>query len=184
MKGIIDQTMAGMGVTDVAWQPGVHAAFRQGHCSDVTIGNKSAGIAGEISNHVQEEFDLPGKVYMAELDADAILEASTLHRPYERLPRYPAALRDLAIVVADTDDCSAAKLASAITAAGGELLANVGLFDVFADAKRLGEGKRSIAFSLEFRAPDRTLTDDEVNGVMERIRTVVVEDLGAQIRES
>ena len=75
-------------------------------------------------------------------------------------------------------------MSETIRGAGGPLLAVVTPFDVFADAQRLGAGKRSMAFSLEFRAPDRTLTDEEVNQVMDSIARAVTVDLQATIRES
>jgi len=184
LKGIIQQALDGMGVTGVSWKPGQHPTFRPGHCATIEADGQYLGVAGEVSAEVQEEFSLPRKAFLAELDADLILERGALYRPHHPLPRYPAALRDLAIVVEDTDEYAADRLAEAIRAAGAPLLAAVEPFDVFVDERRLGPGKRSVAFSLAFRAPDRTLTDDEVNERMQSIVRVVTEDLKATIRES
>ena len=184
LKGILEEALDGMGVTGVEWEAGSHPTLRDGHCAEVLLGDRPIGHVGEVTTKVQEEYGLPRKVYMVELDADAILGAATLHRAYEHLPRFPAALRDLAVVLDDTDALSAAKLEAAMREAGGELLVHIEPFDVFVNPKRLGEGRRSIAFSLEFRSPERTLTDDEVNEAMERITSAVTEGLGAHIREA
>jgi phenylalanyl-tRNA synthetase beta chain len=182
LKGIVQQTLDAMGVTGVTWEPGAHPTFRPGHCAEVKVEGQRLGVVGEVAARVQEEFDLPRKTFLAELDADLILDCATLFCPYEHLARYPAALRDLAIVVADTDECSAARVEEVIREAGGELLVAAEPFDVFVNEERLGQGNRSIAFSLEFRAPDRTLTDDEVNTRMAAITQALVGKLGATIR--
>jgi phenylalanyl-tRNA synthetase beta chain len=184
LKGIIQQTLDGMGLTRVVWQPGEHPTFRQGHCAAIEVDGEYLGVAGEVATEVQEEFSLPRKAFLAELDVELILDKADLYRPHHPLPRYPAALRDLAVVVEDTQECSAARLAEAMREAGAPLLVAVEPFDVFVDEKRLGPGKRSIAFSLEFRAPDHTLTDEEVNGCMDGVIQVLTESFRAAIRES
>jgi len=184
LKGILQEVLDGMGVTGVTWERGEHPTFRAGHCAVVELGGQPIGYAGEVAAAVQQEFGLPRRAYMAELDAEAILERATLYRPYRALPRYPAALRDLAIVVDDTDGCSAAKLLAAMQEAGGELLAAAEPFDVFVSPQRLGEGKRSIAFSLTFQSPERTLTDAEVNEAMGRITEGLAAQFGATVRAS
>lgn len=183
LKGIIQQTLDGMGLTGVAWQPSQHPTFRRGHCAAIEANGELLGIAGEVSSKVQEEFSLPRKAFLAELDVELVLEQADLYRPHHPLPRYPAALRDLAIVVDDTEEYPVARVSEAIRQAGAPLLAAVEPFDVFVDENRLGHGKRSIAFSLEFRASDRTLTDEEVNQRMDYIIHAITEDLGATIRE-
>jgi phenylalanyl-tRNA synthetase beta chain len=182
LKGILEETLEGLGITGVTWERGDHPAFRTGHCAQAVIGSRAAGHAGEVAARVQEEFGLPRKAYAAELDAELLLDAATLYRPYRPLPRYPAALRDLAIVVDDTDACSAARLAQVIHEAGGELLVAVEPFDVFIDAQRLGDGKRSVAFSLAFQSPERTLTDEEVNERMARVTQALGQAFGAVVR--
>jgi phenylalanyl-tRNA synthetase beta chain len=184
LKGIVQETLDGMGVAGVTWERGEHPTFRTGHCAQVKLDGEPIGYAGEVTSAVQTEFGLPRRAYMAELDADAILAQATLYRPYRPLPRYPEALRDLAVVVEDTDECSAAKLLTAMQEAGGELLVCIEPFDVFVNLERLGEGKRSIAFSLTFQSPERTLTDAEVNEAMGRITEGLAAKFGATVRAS
>ncbi|MBM3475046.1 MAG: phenylalanine--tRNA ligase subunit beta [Armatimonadetes bacterium] len=184
LKGILQEALDGMGVTGVTWERGKHPTFRAGHCAVVKLDGEPIGYAGEVASAVQQEFGLPRRAYMAELDAEAILDRATLYRPYQPLARYPAALRDLAIVVDDNDESSAAKLLAAMQDAGGELLVSVEPFDVFVNPERLGAGKRSIAFSLTFQSPERTLTDAEVNEAMGRITEGLAAHFGATVRAS
>jgi phenylalanyl-tRNA synthetase beta chain len=182
LKGILQETLDGMGMMGVSWERGEHPTLRQGHCALVRIGGEPIGHVGEVAATVQEEFGLPRKAYVAELDVETILDHATLYRPYSPLSRYPAALRDLAILADDRDECSAAELLNAMREAGGELLAHVEPFDVFIDPQRLGEGKRSIAFSLTFQSPERTLTDEEVNAAMGQVVEALREQFGATVR--
>ncbi|MBM3499728.1 MAG: phenylalanine--tRNA ligase subunit beta [Armatimonadetes bacterium] len=183
LKGIVQDALEGLGVSGVTWAPGAHPTFRPGHCAEVRIGEASIGYAGEVAAQVQAEFSLPAKAYVAELDLETIFDHATPYRLYRPLSRYPAALRDLAIVVYDSDACSAAALAATMREAGGELLAAVEPFDVFVDPQRLGEGKRSIAFSLSFQSVERTLTDEEVNEAMARVTEALARQFGATVRE-
>ncbi|MGQ9732415.1 MAG: phenylalanine--tRNA ligase subunit beta, partial [Candidatus Zipacnadales bacterium] len=183
LKGILEEVLEGMGISDLRWVRGAHPTFRPGHCAQLLLAGQPIGVVGEVAAEVQSRFNLAGKTYLAELDAEAILTHATLHRPYRALMRYPAALRDLAVVVDDTDECAAANLADTMREAGGELLVAVEPFDVFIDPQRLGEGKRSIAFSLTFQSPDRTLTDEEINALMERIICALASNHGAVLRE-
>ena len=184
LKGIVQQTLDAMGVAGVTWERGEHATFRPGHCAAVKTEGQQLGVVGEVAPQVQEAFDLPRNAFVAELDADLILDHAALHRPHQHLPRYPAALRDLAIVLEDTDACSAARVEQVVREAAGELLVSVEPFDEFRNDELRREGKRSLALSLEFRAPDRTLTDDEVNALMAKITDAVVSRLGARRREA
>jgi phenylalanyl-tRNA synthetase beta chain len=183
LKGIVEEALQGLGITDAIWAPGEHPTFRTGHCAEVRLGPQLLGHAGEVSAAVREAFGLPRRVCMAELNADTLLDHAALHRRYRPLSRYPAALRDLAVVVEDSDACSAGNLQAAMREAGGELLTTVEPFDVFVNPQRLGEGKRSIAFSLTFQSPDRTLTDDEVNAAMARVIEALSSRFAASVRE-
>ncbi len=112
-----------------------------------------------------------------------LLEQATLQRAYRALRRYPAAERDLAVIVPDSDDFSAVRLAAEIAQAGGQFLESVTPFDVYADADQFGAGRRSIAFRLVFRAEDRTLTDEELDGAMAALHRYMEEEIGAEVRK-
>jgi phenylalanyl-tRNA synthetase beta chain len=121
---------------------------------------RKLGWLGEIHPLVVQAWDLPGPVAGFELDVDALV-ALTAGRPstHSDVTTFPAVLQDIAVVVAD--DVAAAEVEEAVRAGGGELLAGARVFDLYR-GEQVGEGRKSLALRLEFRAPDRTLTDSEV----------------------
>ncbi len=183
VKGIVEQLCQGLHVQDVAFSRAQAPTFHPGRCAHLLVGGQVAGVLGEVSPAVQGAYDLPAKTYVFELDFERLVSSRQEYSAYDPLPRYPAALRDIALVVADDDAHSAAVLAEAIRRSGGETLREVEAFDLFRDAERLGEGNRSVAFRLTFRAPDRTLTDEELDGAMARIAEHLATTLGAEVRD-
>jgi phenylalanyl-tRNA synthetase beta chain len=141
-------------------------------------GMVEVGWIGELHPLVAREWDLDGGAAF-ELDADLLAELTdSVTATYEDVTSFPAVLQDLAVVT--PLDVSAATVEATVAAAGGELLASTGVFDVY-EGEQVGEGKRSLALRLEFRAPDRTLTEDEV---VERRRAIeaALGEIGGQIR--
>ena len=149
----------------------------------MVLGGRVIGQLGRLAKTVTQAFDLRGYVYAFELDYDVLAEAAVELKQYRRLPTMPAARRDVAVVAPNDDEHSAAALAEVIKRAGGEFLESVTVFDVFADPKRFGPGRRSLAFHLVWRAPDRTLTDAEVDELMEKVFEAL-RQAGAEIRDS
>jgi len=184
VKGVIEQVCESLGVTDVSFVRAVHPTFHPGRCASLIIGGAKAGVCGEVAEAVQEAYDLPERAYAFELDLEALLAAACDFKPYVPLPRFPAVGRDLALVLPDDDAHTAARLAEIIRAAGNEMLQTVAPFDLFMDPQRLGAGMKSLAFSLEFRAPDRTLTDEEVDTAMDAIRARVTTETGGKVRDN
>ncbi len=184
VKGIVEQVCESLGLTDVSFTRTQHPTFHPGRCATLVIGGQEAGVVGEIAESVQAAYDLPDRAYAFELDLEALLAGACDFKPYAPLPRFPAVGRDLALVLPDDDAHTAARLEELIRAAGGEMLQTVAPFDLFMDAERLGAGVKSLAFSLEFRAPDRTLTDEEVDAAMAAIRERVATEAGAKVRDS
>src|SRR5690606_18800865 len=115
-----------------------------------------------------------------ELDVAALFAASPWGREtYEDLTSFPAVLQDLAVVVAE--DVPAERVRATVAAAGGELLRSVRIFDLYR-GEQVGEGRKSLALRLEFRAADRTLTDEEVAGHRDAIKSAI-EAIGGALRE-
>ncbi len=144
----------------------------------VVVGGNSAGWLGELHPSVAAEWDLDG-VAGFELDFGALAAAAELVPRYEDLTSFPAIRQDIAVVVGD--DVPAARVLDVIRAAGGPLLRDAQVFDVYRGAQ-VGEGRGSLAVRLEFRAPDRTLTDDEVAGLREQIVAALREQVGGELR--
>ena len=122
------------------------------------MGDWIVGHAGELHPKVIEALELPARTCALELDLDALPLDDA--RPAPRVSPYPPISVDVALVAAT--DLPAAELADALLDGGGELLEDVRLFDVYT-GEQVGAGRRSLAFTLRFRAPDRTLTSEEAN---------------------
>lgn len=183
LKGIVEQLCDTLGVQGVGFERTNHPAFHPGRCAQLTIQGQPAGVLGEVAAAVQVSYDLPSRAYAFELDLEALYEATCEFKQYGTLPRFPAVLRDLALLLADDETHSADRVRECVLAAGGETLRRVAAFDLFKDAQRLGEGVKNLAFRLEFRADDRTLTDEEVETAMSAIKAAVSEQLGARVRD-
>jgi phenylalanyl-tRNA synthetase beta chain len=138
------------------------------------------GVFGELHPLVAERFELTeAPVLLAEFDLDALLDLVPDITTIRRLPTTPPVLQDMALVV--NEATSAADVADAIRSAGGDLLKDVRLFDVY-QGDPIPAGFRSLAYSLTYQADDRTLTDDEVAKVHARIARTIERNLGAKLR--
>jgi phenylalanyl-tRNA synthetase beta chain len=136
-------------------------------------GDRELGWLGELHPLVAREWDVPGPVAGFDLDLDALLElAGGREDVYRDVTSFPSVLQDIAVVVPES--AGAAEVEGAVRAGGGELLAGVELFDLYR-GEQAGEGNKSLALRLEFRAPDRTLTDAEVA----RLREAIERELAA-----
>jgi len=184
LKAVVEQLCDGLNVPPVEYRRATAPMFHPGRCAEVWMESRCIGVMGEAATTVQEAYDLPARAYLFELELDPLLEGARPHRQYDPLPRFPAALRDLALVVADDDAHSAAALELAIREVGGEWLWKVAAFDLYRDPERLGEGLKSVAFRLTFRSPDRTLTDEELDAAMARISSHVEDKLEAKVRQA
>ncbi len=183
LKGVLEQLLRAMGIDGAEYVPTEHPTFHPGRCARVTLDAKALGIIGEVHNSVQRAYELPDRVYLFEMDFEAISDVAWSAKPRAAVPAFPAAKRDIALVMPDDAAHSAAVVEETIREAGGELLRDVMVFDLFTDEAHLGKGRKSLAFSLEFRSDERTLTDDEVDELMQRITRAAQEKLGATLRE-
>jgi len=142
----------------------VHAPWHPGRCARLSVNGELAGHAGELHPDVLAAYGLPARSCAAELDLTVLLRAAAVVAPAPAVSGFPVAKEDVALVVDET--VSAETLRRALRDGGGELLESVRLFDVYS-GPQVPEGKRSLAFSLRLRAPDRTLSEDDIAGVRE-----------------
>ena len=150
-----------------------------GRCAKVLIDGKEIGVFGTIHPTVAARYGLSGEVLAAELQMDALLAAIDPEKLYHPLPKFPASTRDIAVLVDDA--VPAASMQAAVEKAAGKLLESVKLFDVY-KGKGIPEGKKSVAYSLSLRAPDRTLTDEECDKAMRAAISALETEFGAQLR--
>lgn len=143
---------------ELAVQPAATAPWHPGRCAALLLGDVVVGHAGELHPRVCADFGLPARSVAAEVDLDVLLQHAVHLRPAPSFSGYPVAKEDVALVVDDT--VTAADVEAALREGAGELLESIRLFDVYTGAQ-VGEGKKSLAFALRFRAPDRTLKEGE-----------------------
>ncbi|WP_454777887.1 phenylalanine--tRNA ligase subunit beta [Georgenia muralis] len=156
------------------------APWHPGRCAELVVGGEVLGHAGELHPHVTAALELPARTVALELDLDALL-AAVPAEPVQVTPvsTFPLAKEDVALVVDAA--VPAEEVRAAVVAGAGDLAEEVRLFDVYT-GDQLGEGRKSLAFALRLRAPDRTLTAEETAAVRERIVAVAGERVGAVLR--
>jgi phenylalanyl-tRNA synthetase beta chain len=180
MKGILEALLAGIGLQDVAFEPAEHPTFHPGKCARVRMGQTALGTFGEVHPMVRERYDLPASpLLLADLDMDALLGGARATRAVVALPAFPPVLEDLAVVV--DEGVPAVRVQEVIREAGGTMVADVRQFDLYR-GDQIGPGKKSLAYAITYQASDRTLTDDEVLTVRQRIVRQLEADVGGQIR--
>jgi phenylalanyl-tRNA synthetase beta chain len=155
-----------------------YAPWHPGRCAALLVGDHVIGYAGELHPRVVAALGLPERTCAMELDLDAL----PLPEPAAavEISSYPPVLLDVALVVGT--DVAAADLERTLRDSAGPLLESLRLFDVYADAERLGADVRSLAFALRFRAPDRTLTVDEATAARDAAVAAAAERHGARLR--
>jgi phenylalanyl-tRNA synthetase beta chain len=180
MKGLIEAVLDGLHVTGARFEPGESPSFHPGKCARLMLGERSAGIIGELHPLVREHYDLPPTPLLAaDFDLDAVLEAIPERYEVRPVPAFPPVLEDLAVVV--DESLPAERVEQTIRQAGGQTVAQVRLFDVYR-GEQIGPGLKSLAYSLTYQAPDRTLTDPEAAQVRQRIIRRLEQELGAKLR--
>ena len=154
--------------------------LQPGRAAEMMANGAVVGWVGEVHPLVVDAFGAEPPVVAFELDVAALVRAARPARDYVDVPTFPAVTVDQAFVVAE--DVPHEKMVQVMTSAGGKLLESVALFDVYRDAERVGAGKKSMAYSLVYRAPDRTLTSEEVERAHGKLVSKVEKATGAEIR--
>jgi phenylalanyl-tRNA synthetase beta chain len=182
-KGVIENLLRELNVQKLRFKALDAAAapwLQPGRAATVLAGSTQLGWLGELHPTACAAFEVTAPVVVFELELKALLAAANPARPYKDVPLYPAIELDLALVVEEA--VTAERIEQAIVAAAGSLLDGVRLFDVYRDAAKLGEGKKSVAFKLTYRAPDRTLTSQEVDLLHAKVVRKASAAVGAELR--
>ena len=153
--------------------------FHPGRCAKVTVDGVEIGFMGQVHPLVAKNYGFECEVYCAELSFTKLLDLRLPEATYVPLPKYPGVNRDIAIICDEA--LTVAQAESTIESAGGKLLRSVKLFDIYRGTG-VPEGKKSLAFSLELRADDRTLTDTDSESVMEKVLKALQENCAATLR--
>lgn len=180
LKGELEAIFAGLRLEKARYEAVKdNPSFHPGRCARVSIGGVDVGVMGQVHPLVAQNYGIDTDVYCAELNFSQMMQLQLPDATYTPLPKYPTVSRDLALVCDEA--VTVAQAEDVITAAAGKLLRNVKLFDIYRGVG-VAEGKKSMAFSLELRADDRTLTDTDSEAVVNKVLEALKEQLDAVLR--
>jgi len=180
LKGLLQDLAEHLHAGEVTLKPAPYFAFEKAYSFEVYFNQRPLGHMGRLSEAVAEAADIKIPAFIAELDFEWLAELAPDSIAARELPRYPSADRDIAIVIDDA--IPAAEVQGEIERAAGGLVSQVRVFDLY-KGKNVPSGKKSLAFGIRYRLPDRTLTDEEVNRAQERILESLRARFGAELRQ-
>ena len=179
IKGIAEELLDYLGYTGrysfVADKEKMPEELHPGQSAVISLNNDMIGIIGRVHPQILKE-----DVYVLEIDLDKLLSKKVGKMKYKEISKFPSVKKDLALVV--DKNITSKEIETLIKKAGGSLLTNIEVFDVY-EGKGIEEGKKSIAYSLTFEKSDRTLTDDEISATMEKIIDFACKKSGAELRK-
>lgn len=181
LKGIAESLFDRLGIKGVQYR--ADKALQWGHpgrTADVLINGESLGFIAELHPGIAENYGIGARAYIAVLDVESLIDSANLVNRYRPLPKFPAITRDISMLV--KDDIFVSEIEGIIYEKGGSLVERVKLFDVY-KGKQILDGHKSVSYSITFRSPERTLTDDEVGAVMEKILKELATKLDAELRD-
>ncbi len=180
MKGELEAILTSMRMPAASWTAVKdNPSYHPGRCARVNVGGIDVGYMGQVHPLVAANYGIDAEVYCAELDFSQLFELMLPEPTFTPLPRFPSVSRDIAVVCDEAITVGA--LEQVITTAGGNLLQSVALFDIYRGS-HIPAGKKSVAFSLELRATDRTLTDADSEQTVATILSALEAQLGATLR--
>lgn len=180
LKGVVENVIEGLGVAKARFQrESENPSYHPGKTAAIVLRGKKVAVLGEVHPDVQEEYGVDKLCYTAEIDLDALFNASEVVKAYKPLPKFPAVTRDIALLVEDS--ILVQDIEEAIRKAGGNLVEKVQLFDIY-KGSQIPEGKKSIAYAIAYRDEKKTLTDKDVTKVHDKILRTLEHKLGAVLR--
>ncbi|WP_369902341.1 phenylalanine--tRNA ligase subunit beta [Bacillus manliponensis] len=180
VKGILEGLFDVLGVaSNVTYAQTKRDGMHPGRTADILLDGEVIGYIGQLHPEAQKQLDLK-ETYVFELSLAKLFAADAEETYYTTIPRFPSMTRDIAVVV--NKDVKAGEMKRTIAEAGGELLKDVTLFDLY-EGEKMEEGKKSLAFSMNYFDPERTLTDEEVTEAHSRVLAAVEETFGAELRK-
>ena len=180
LKGELEAIFAGLRLEKASYTAVKdNPSYHPGRCAKVTIGGMEVGVMGQVHPLVAQNYGIDADVYCAEINFTKLMLCQLPDATYTPLPKYPTVSRDLALVC--DESVTVAQVEEVISTAAGKLLRDVKLFDIYRGVG-VTEGKKSMAFSLELRADDRTLTDTDSEAVVAKVLAALKEKLDAVLR--
>ncbi|MBU3129620.1 phenylalanine--tRNA ligase subunit beta [Clostridium tagluense] len=180
LKGVVENVIDSLGLKNTSFKrESENPTYHPGKTSNLYVKRELVGVVGEIHPSVSDNYEVEQRCYIAELNLDILYKYADLNKKYNALPKFPAVTRDIALIV--DEEVLVQDIEDIIVKQGGNILESTKLFDVY-KGKQIAEGKKSIAYAIVYRRVDKTLTDEEVNKVHEKILRTLEHKLGAQLR--
>ena len=180
LKGIIENILEISGVSRYQIKSEEeNQSYHPGRTANIFVGTDSIATFGQIHPKVVENYDMTGEKYLAEINISKVVKYSKNNKKYIPIPKFPAVERDISIVV--DRDIEVGRIEEVIQKQAKKLLEKIELFDVYYDEK-LGENKKSVAYALTFRDSNKTLTDDDISPIMEKIIKELEKSFEAELR--
>lgn len=179
LKGVIEALLDKLGIQGYEFNAASSALFAPGESALISVDGKNAGICGRLSKELLECYDIKIPVFAGELDIGTLRACMKPERKFSEIPRFPAITRDISLVVEDR--VSNAEIISLIKGACGEYAVSIKPFDLYR-GEQIPAGSKSILYCVEYRASDKTLTDEEVNGFDNKVREELKRCFNAKIR--
>jgi len=180
IKGELDAIFAGLRLKKAKYTAVTNnPSYHPGRCANIIIEDEEVGVIGQVHPIVAKNYGIETEVFCAEVNFTLLLTHQLPDATYTPLPKYPSVTRDLAIVC--DESVTVAQIEDVISEHAGKLLRNVRLFDIYRGTG-IEDGKKSMAFSLELRADDRTLTDVDSETVVAKVLQALSKQLNASLR--
>ena len=182
MKGVIEEFLESIGMDEKKeYDPkaGKKSFLHPGRQANILYRGKVIGFLGEVHPEVLDNYDIGTKAYVAVLDMPEIIPFATFDRKYEGIAKYPAVTRDISMVV--PKEILVGQIEAVIAQRGGKILESYSLFDIY-EGSQIQEGYKSVAYTLSFRAKDRTLEEADVSAAMKKILNGL-QGLGIELRQ-
>ena len=181
LKGLIENVLEAIGINRIEIEKeSNNTSYHPGRTANVKVGNDIIATLGEIHPLVLSNYKIEKRAYLAELNITKIVKYAKNTKKYQEVPKFPAIERDIAVIV--DENVEVGQIEKIITKTTKKLLEDIKLFDIYRDIK-LGQSKKSVAYSLIFRDKKRTLNDEEINDIMEKIIDSLQKNLGAELRK-
>ncbi|MDY6857139.1 MAG: phenylalanine--tRNA ligase subunit beta [Thermodesulfobacteriota bacterium] len=181
LKGSVENLFKGLNIRDYNFLAAFDIPYlHPGKSSIITIENSNIGLLGEVRSEVLEDFGLSKTAYIFEIDFDLLVKYALSDKGIRPLSKYPPIIRDIALII--DDNVQSKDIYDAMIGLNNSLIKDIQVFDVY-KGEPIPFGKKSIAYRIKYQSYERTLTDNEVNALHERLISVLVDKVGARIRE-
>jgi phenylalanyl-tRNA synthetase beta chain len=180
LKGVVENLLEELNIKNYRILSSNSDSFHPGRTAELIINNKRIGLLGELHPDVLDNYDVPVRVYAAELNFDEIMNQSNPEIKYSPLPKYPSVSRDIAVVV--DEEISAGQIEEIIKNKGGKTVEDVKLFDIYRGSQ-IEKGYKSMAYAITYRSEEKTLTEEDVSKVHNKILNSLASQVGAILRQ-